>query len=56
MNDRKFLPLAEFIWYTYSGEEDSVSDRSLPIEMAHPDSINGLDMETFSMMGKQIEI
>jgi hypothetical protein len=43
--------------YTYyCAANGCLRDRSLPVEMVHPDSINDLYIETFPMIGKQMEI
>jgi hypothetical protein len=39
----------------YSATRGCLLDYSLPIEMMHRDSVNDLCIETFSMIGKQIE-
>jgi hypothetical protein len=42
--------------FTYTSAKGGFMDRSLRIEMRWPDSINDIDIETFSMTGKQMEI
>ena len=49
--------LAGFAVYTYyTSKKGFLMDRSLWEEMTWPDSTNHIDIETFSMIGKQMEI
>jgi hypothetical protein len=41
---------------TYCSGNGCLKDCSLPVEMMHSDSINDIYIETFSMIGKQMEI
>jgi hypothetical protein len=46
-----------FARYTYySAAKGSFIDCSLRLGMMHPDSMNNIYIETFSMIGKQMEI
>jgi hypothetical protein len=54
---RKFCPPVQFNAFTYySADTGCLSDCPLPVEMMYPDSKNDIDIETFSMIGKQMEI
>jgi len=49
-----FPGFTEYTYYTSA--KGSFMDCSLRVEMTQPDSINDIYIETFSMVGKQMEI
>jgi len=52
-----YRPPAQFNGYTYyPSAKGGFTDCPLRAEMTRPDSINDIDIEPFSMIGKQMEI